>query len=319
MDKRSTVNTELQNSFDGNLVTLAGNNASNLVELPKAEEQIEAQSGTVMNNFNVNVNVTGSPGSSTTVQKTNATQIVNNALASGAKSPEELKKNSSTDSKQSGGTDVSFMEGSSKIQLVENTINSGPSQPILDIRGIEYFSADRPSDYGYSEAPIKSQNNDLKRSYDILHFLTKGGISDHQEMSSVPKTVLNTEFSANLKESNFNYFESSNVNVQQNNKTLHESASQISQENDRKNQNREREREESLNELASRQNKRQENQQEFAEIKDGQDLVGNTITGAKTLNTSGAKDFNNLTSRSTTIDLFIDKMNSPPIWRTVLG
>lgn len=319
MDKRKTVNAELQNSFDGNLVTLAKNDSTNFVELPKAENQNESQSGTVMNNFNVNVNVGSAQSTSPTVQKTNATQIVNNVLSSGVKSADDLKKNYTTSSPQNGGTNVSFMEGENKIQLVENVINSGPTQPILDIRGIEYFSPDKPSDYSYSESPKKSENVNLKRNYDILHFLTKGGLSDYQEMSSVPQTVLNTEFSANLKENNFNYFEKTNVNVQQNNKTLHESASQISQEHERKTQMREKERDQALTELSSKQTKRQENQQEFAEIKDGQSLIGNSLPAAQPLNTSGARNFNNMTSRSTTIDLFIDKMNSPPIWRTVLG
>jgi hypothetical protein len=83
---------------------------------------------------------------------------------------------------------------------------------------------------------------------------------------------------------------------------------------------KEKERDESLNEMARNSTKSQEaNKLEFSEIKDGNNISGNTISPAKPLYSSGVRNFNNISSRSTTIDLFIDKINSPPIWRTVLG
>ena len=83
---------------------------------------------------------------------------------------------------------------------------------------------------------------------------------------------------------------------------------------------REKERDEALVEMSRGQASRKpDSQMEFSEIRDGQVIAGNNLPPVTTLNTSGVRDFTNITSKSTTIDMFIDKMNSPPNWRTVLG
>jgi len=139
-------------------------------------------------------------------------------------------------------------------------------------------------------------------------------------MGMVPSgSVIENEFSENLKEMNFNYYETQNVSVDKSQPKMHDAISAMSQENDRKTAMREKERDESLTEMARNNQKRQNNELEFEEIKDGSVISGNVLSGAKPLYTSGVRDFNNMSSRSTTIPLFIDKMNSPPIWRTVLG
>jgi hypothetical protein len=138
-------------------------------------------------------------------------------------------------------------------------------------------------------------------------------------MSYLPKTVLNTEFDARLKENTINFYESENIKIEQN-QTLYDSAAEISENNERLVQTRERERDEALMVMAKNQTgKPTDGQQEFVEMRDGQIIAGNSIPAATTLNTSGARDFNNITTRSTTIESFVDKMNSPPNWRTVLG
>lgn len=152
----------------------------------------------------------------------------------------------------------------------------------------------------------------------MLHFLTRGAISDH--MGMLPSgSVIENEFTENLKEMNFNYYETQNVSVDKSQPKMHDAISSASQENDRKMAMREKERDESLTEMARNNQRRQNNELEFEEIKDGNNISGNVLSGARPLYTSGVRDFNNMSSRSTTIPLFIDKMNSPPIWRTVLG
>lgn len=323
MDNRNLANQELENAFGGSITAMTRSAPSNFVELPNPEEELNG-SGSVVNNYNVNVNVSGRGGSTSNpaVQSAAARQIVNNILTdSPLMSPNEVKKNSTMDSSPGGDSNVVFLEnGSNKIELIERAINTGPSQPILDIRDVDYFSPEKPSDYSYSQSPAKSKNTNMKISYDILHYLTKAGISDHSEMSSVPKTVLNTEFSANLKETTFNYFENQNIKTEETNNSIHQRTSKASEENQRMLHTREKERDEALVEMSRGQASRKpDSQMEFSEIRDGQVIAGNNLPPVTTLNTSGVRDFTNITSKSTTIDMFIDKMNSPPNWRTVLG
>jgi hypothetical protein len=320
-DNRSIANKELGDAFDGNMVAINSGGSQINENLPQQEEQSENASGVVNYNFNVNVTVNPRGSSSSTRMQENTTnQIVNNALASGTTNPEELKKNSSTDSKPSGESELIFLEsGNDKIKLMEQAVNSGPIQPVLDIRRIDTFLPSVPSDYSYSESQVKSKNIDLKRSYDVLHDLTQGALSNYAEMSYLPKTVLNTEFDARLKENTINFYESENIKIEQN-QTLYDSAAEISENNERLVQTRERERDEALMVMAKNQTgKPTDGQKEFVEMRDGQIIAGNSIPAATTLNTSGARDFNNITTRSTTIESFVDKMNSPPNWRTVLG
>lgn len=323
MDNRNLANEELRNAFDGSITAMTRSAPSNFVELPNPEDAAN-NIGSMVNNYNVNVNVSSRGGSTSNpnIQTSAAKQIVNNILNdSPLMSPDEVKKNSTMDSKPGGDSNVLFLEsGSNRIELIEKAINTGPSQPILDIRDIDYFSPAKPSDYSYSQAPVKSKNTNMKITYDILHYLTKAGISDYSEMSSVPKTVLNTEFSANMKETSFNYFETQNIKTEETNNSIYEKTSKASEENQRMLQNREKERDEALMEMSKgKASRKPDSQLEFSEIRDGQIIAGNNLPPATTLNTSGVRDFNNITSKSTTIDMFIEKMNSPPIWRTVQG
>ena len=320
-ENRDLINSELKNTFDGGLISLANEQPSNFVELPNEEEAKITESGNVVNNFNVNVNVNSKNQNSAPIEKNKATTIVNNILNSeSTKSPENLKKNSSETSNSTGGNNTIILEnGKSAIQLLEQTMNAGPEQPTLDIRQLDYYSPDKPSDYSYSEAPIKSKNLDLKRSYDILHSMTDGALTDHHEMSPLSDTIIHNEFTNQLKESSFNYYESSNIKLDTNQPKIHDQVSEVSEKNDKRLEMREQEKDLALSEMSKNQSKRVDNELEISEIKDGRDISGNVLSGAKVLNTSGARNFNNLSSRSSTIPLFVDKMNSPPIWRTALG
>jgi hypothetical protein len=320
-ENRNLVNNELKDTFDGGLVSIANQQSENFVELPKQEQANEETKGTVVNNFNVNVDVSSASAGAMASQKANATKIVNNILntTNPNATPDEIKKNSTENSNPDGNSNVKVIENEqSPIRLIERSVNTGPDQPILDIRQIDYYSPDKPSDYGYSGAKLKSENVDLKRNYEMLHFLTQNSISEHLQMSP-SASVLQTEFSNNLKEMNFNYFEKENISVDKSKSTMHDSVSSVSRENDRRIALREKERDESLNEMVRNNGRSQNNELEFSEIMNGNDISGNVVSGAKPLYTSGVRDFNNMSSRSTTIPLFIDKMNSPPIWRTVLG
>lgn len=320
-ENRDLINSELKNTFDGSLVSLANEQPSNFVELPKEEEAKNTESGNVVNNFNVNVNVNSKNQNSAPIERNKATTIVNNILNNeSTKSPENLKKNSNETLDSTGGnTKIILENGKSAIQLLEQTMNAGPEQPSLDIRQLDYYSPDKPSDYSYSESPIKSKNLDLKRNYDILHSMTTGALTDHHEMSPLSDTIIHNEFTNDLKERNFNYYESSNIKLDVNQPKVHDQVSDVSEKNDKRIEMREQEKNLALSEMAKNQSKRVDNELEITEIKDGRDISGNVLTGAKVLNTSGARNFNNLSSRSSTIPLFIDKMNSPPIWRTALG
>jgi hypothetical protein len=319
-ENRKLVNSELQNTFDGGLLSVESSQPDNLVELP-SQEEINAQeaSGGVTNNFNVNVNLS-STSTPSLLQRNNATNIVNNVLGNNPpSSPEELKKNYTGDSKQDGDSNVKVVQyENSPLVLLQKSINSGPPQPTLDIRSLDYYSPDAPSDYSYSQSPVKSKNVDLKRSYDMLHTLTQNAISDRMQMS--PNTsVIQNEFSNDLREININYLEKSNIMVDDSKPKMHDAVTDLSKDNEQKMAMREKERDESLTEMARNSTKKQDNELVFSEIKNGNDISGNVISGARTTYASGVRNFNNIGSRSTTIDTFIDKMNSPPIWRTALG
>lgn len=320
-DNRKLANSELENTFDGGLLSIQSNQPDNLVELPPQEETSSTESlGGITNNYNVNVNLSSNGNVPSLLQRNNATTIVNNVLGNNPPgSPDELKKNYQENSNPDGSSNVKVIENEkSPITLIEKVVNSGPSQPVLDIRQLDFYSPDKPSDYSYSEADAKSKNIDLKRSYDMLHIMTKNSISDRLQMSP-NSSVIENEFTQNLKEININYLEKSNVEIDTSKPRLHDEVSSASQDNDRRMAMREKERDESLNEMARNSTKKQNNELEFSEIKDGNNVSGNVISGAKTLYSSGVRDFNNMSSRSTTIPMFIDKMNSPPIWRTELG
>lgn len=320
MDNRKLVNSELKNTFDGGLVSLANDHSSNFVELPNQEQTESQETGNVVNNFSVNVNVNSKGSNSVNIDRSKATNIVNNVLGNNTPTtPDEIKKNSNEVSKPVGDNNIMVLENEkSAIQLINQTENQGPEQPSLDIREIDYSPND-PTDYSYSESPVKSKNMSLKREYDILHSLTSNGLTDHHNMSPIADGMIVNEFNENMKEVNFNYYNSSNVAVDNKQQKPYDKMSEISERNDKRIQMREQERDTALSEMARNQTKRKDNELEYSEIKDGRDLSGGMISGAKVLNTSGVRNFNNMSSRSSTIPLFIDKMNSPPIWRTGLG
>ena len=250
-ENRKLVNSELQNTFDGGLLSVESSQPDNLVELPSQEEMnAQEAAGGVTNNFNVNVNLS-STSTPSLLQRNNATNIVNNVLGNNPpSSPEELKKNYTGDSKQDGDSNVKVVQyENSPLVLLQKSINSGPPQPTLDIRSLDYYSPDAPSDYSYSQSPVKSKNVDLKRSYDMLHTLTQNAISDRMQMS--PNTsVIQNEFSNDLREININYLEKSNIMVDDSKPKMHDAVTDLSKDNEQKMAMREKERDESLTEMA---------------------------------------------------------------------
>jgi len=324
MDNRDLVNQELKNNFDGGILSLAPNAPDNHVELPKSEENQVSESGSTINNYNMSVNINSASGGSRTADNVKANNIIQNVLnVDRPSSPEDLKKNLNIDSSKSGNDTfkMNFSDGELEPLNIRNDfMNSGPSAPSAEIRDIQFFTAGEATDYGYSSAKIKTENIELNRTYNTTHQYTDQAIRNNAILSTTPNSVFNNDFNENYENTNINLFEQSNLKVDTTKNNGHEEVSKMSEELQRKTQVREKERDDALTTMALNQRKRGGDEQDIMDIQSvNEPPQMQMLSGADTLSNSGVRSFNNMTGRSSTIGTFIEKMNSPPIWRTVLG
>jgi predicted ATPase len=139
-------------------------------------------------------------------------------------------------------------------------------------------------------------------------------------MTVLPNSAVQNSFAKDEMESTIDFFEASTVRVDSQPTNRYDQLDKVIQESEKRDTNRAKEKEETLNEMAHDKKKKVNMSAEMEDMKDANaPTQAEMLSGANKQPDSGPRDFINMTTRSNTIGSFVEKMNSPPIWRTVLG
>jgi len=325
-DKREIANQELKNEFDSNLFYLNKNDSSNFVELSAPEATDELSGTSTTNNYNVNVNINGTSESKTSNPTQNARTIVNNVLRSDTiATSDELKKNSNPLFAKTGEDNHNIpklldKDSESKMEILHKAIDRGSPAPSLDMRRLDFVTADTPSEYNYSESPLKARDTTIQKNLGILHDISANSIHNYTNMTVLPNSAVQNSFAKDEMESTIDFFEASTVRVDSQPTNRYDQLDKVIQESEKRDINRAKEKEETLHEMADDKKKKVNMGAEMEDMKDANaPTQAEMLSGANKQPDSGPRDFINMTTRSNTIGSFVEKMNSPPIWRTVLG
>jgi len=323
-DKRALANQELSDTFGGGILSLSPEEPKNFVELqPQEEKDISNTTPSMLNNFNVNVNINGSSNNNTTIIEKTASEAVKKALPTTAETPEEIKKNLSVPSTEKFDLSLKNLVESDYSDIMYpgftptfNPSNYGISVPSLNYSGVDMFELPEMSTYEYSNADIKENNPNVQRTFGILkniihHSLTTQEITNLSPSSMIDQSSYVQEIMGERR-----YFNTERINVQNNQITNMDAVNELTKEKQKQENLREEQTNKMLKEI-TKNSKRN--------IEENIDNQGGTSiqekNGAPINNSPQKRDraMSHLNPTPTTIDMFFAKMNSPPSWRTTWG
>jgi hypothetical protein len=317
-DKRTIANQELQNELDGSFRFYAPPEQENFVELP-VQEKIEESKPETVNNFNVSVSVNGKTEPKTTV----VNQAVQNALPNTTELPEDVKKNSPVISSENSNEEkyVEQLRGivgedAGMIEQHNDVVGSIDSIPVLDMTQLTQFETPEYGEYTYSVSDMKQNNPSVKRDYEVLQNIISHSISSQEPMVVSPDSAIDASLVIDQINENRQYYQIENLEVQNNVNNNLEMANQ-------KVRSQQSNQPQSAHELERQlQNIKTSSLQEIEEADNIEARSQSRPDGAGAPPRSAQKNpqtSKNIKSSSSSIDKFINKMNSPPVWRAVLG
>lgn len=320
-DKRTLANQELGDTFGTGVLALKPEDAQNFVELPRPDDATQAQSGTVTNNFNVNVNVDGK-------SQENPRQVVSTAfkkaLNSQPKSPEELKKNSAGSSPLSFQgildnikTFLNLSSESEEPNYFEIPESIGPTIPAFELAALDVFDTGDMSKYEYSTSSLKEDNSKIKMSHSILKNIVYHSLEEQNDIQISPQTSIDNSMVVNEIAGARHFSTITELNVEKNNNQTIQTVNELAKQKEKQDRMMTIDNNRAIQTLAKR--------KELDSNKVDEDIIEATTIGSK----SGAGAPNYFTEKNTqlrhlnpvdsTISMFSEEMNSPPWWRTVLG
>jgi hypothetical protein len=322
-DKRQLANDELKPTMDGGILALSPVSSENYVELPPTAPIESEQVGTVVNNFNVNLNVSGKTNS--TVRE--VTNTLQNALPAVSQSP-DVKKNSteisapnsievepsrvSTELKALTNSEEAIPDNLEIFQLAEEGIDPTPA---LDLAGLDIFDVPDYAKYEYSISNTKEQDPKLKQSYEILKNVTEHSISSQSEpLNTSPYSSIDASMYVDQFNTNKSY-SIQNLQVENSFNSPVENANEAVRRRDRMETAQSVQTERTVNQI---QRDAQSTNQELGDIEEAT-LVSSKSGLTPPSTPKLARTTKNINSTPSTISMFTNKMSSPPIWRTALG
>lgn len=314
-DKRQLANEQLQETLDSGILSLAGPQPQNFVELPESSQAaVSAEGGNVTNNFNVSVNVNG--GSSKSIQSATSSAI-QNAIPNMSGSADEIKKNSSLDflgnsEEESNFLDVNYGE------VPDLGVSNASDMLYLNLTE---FQTPEVAHYTYSTSTMKENNNKINNEYEVLKNVIYSSTENQNITNVSPYSATDASFYID-QSMDTNRIETINrltVDGGDNYEMMQETSKR-----------RDRLQQQNMTEL----NKTLRNVQDISNLNESEidDVQEATTIGRKYgAGVAGASPFQNQSMVSkppehintaaplNDIPTFIEKMNRPPIWRSVLG
>lgn len=319
-DKRKIANEELHETLNSGILSFAATPSQNFVELPETSRDENAlQGGSVTNNYNVNVNMSGG-GDARSIQQA-ANSAMQNALPNLTGSPDEVKKNSSIDFQSNFEKDPGIFNN--LIQVYDQESKS-PSDMVFS--KLAEFENPEVSHYSYSTSTHKQNNAKINNQYEVLKNVIYSSSDKQNTLNVSPYNATDTSFYID-RTINGNSTETiTQLSIENNNqlsidKTSTNTNIEVLRELSR---TRERTQDKEMKQL----NKTVRNVQDISdlnenEIDDIQEATSITPKdGAGPTNSQSLSESNSPNHFNASLNdppTFIDKMNRPPIWRSVLG
>lgn len=349
MDNRELANSELSKVLDSGVVSIRNTKLNSINELPPSETlDPDTSSGNSINNYNVVVNVSGN--TNTQKPQTESKNIVNNILRTNTiESPQDIKKNYKETLLENSNLipdnftiknknvnvnsyPASFNynnmmlednelftnnDFSSKLQIIKDISNSANRESMENL-GADVSSVNENSitNYSYSTADVKNKNNSLNIAFESINNIIQHSLGINGKIGG---SILTNELNVDKKAEELNIYKNTIEVKNQSITTLEEMDDKI-REMDRSEKIRTKMMERSVLQMA------ESNNREESEHIDLTNQMEDTIPLSKedyspTPNKEILdRDISHINS-DTDYDYgnFINKMNSPPIWRTVLG
>lgn len=332
LDKRQIANVELEETLNSGILSFVEPQSQSFAELPDAPQtENDASNGNVVNNFNVSVNVNGG-GDSRTIQNITTTSL-QNALPNMNESSNEIKKNSSIDFQGIYGQDSNALNITQEPDILNNlySIYQSNDQSPSDLiySNISHFQKAEISHYSYSESSLKTDNQNTKNQYEVLkniiYYPSQGDDynekmpSDYSITTDVsnisPQTnnynIQNTSSYGGYALQNFN-----NLNIENTSNSNIEAIMELSRKKDRvqaqelQNVNKTVRNIEDLGKL---------NQNEMDDVTEATTVERKYGAGPSVNRSHDGRKASHINSPLNNTPKFIEKMNRPPIWRSVLG
>lgn len=321
-DKRKLANQELEDTFGVGVLALKPEEPQNFVELPKLEDAAAAQSGNVTNNFNVNVNVSGKD--QTTVKQV-ASNAVQKALPTGAETPETVKKNSpasspGSSSKNSGKNNPvlnNLKEQEEEQEYIEIPQSIGPTVPALELAGLGMFDTGDRTDYEYSTSRLKEENPAAKMAYAILKNVVQHSLQNQSSIEISPQSVIDQSVIVQEIAGARQYSTVENLTIQNNTNSTIQTVNELARQRERQDRMMTEESNRAIQTMA-KDRRRQESQQDD-DVREATTLVRKDGAGAAPTNSQKIRQMPHLNPSPSTIEMFNEQMNSPPLWRTIWG
>lgn len=322
-DKRQLANEELGETFGLGVLALKPEEPKNFVELPKPEDISQGQSGTVMNNFNVNVNVSGK---SNTDAKRVASEAIKQALPTTNEKPEEVKKNSqksSTTNSRGNSRDEPVLKNYSKEEedkkapFIDISESIAPTIAALDLAGLGMFITGDMTEYEYSSSRHKEENAQAKRAYSILKNLIHNSLQYQNTIEISPQSAI--EHSTVMQEiAGQRHFETVNyLNVEKNINENYSTVNNLAAQKERQDRMMTIDNNRAIQTMA--QNRQERPSREQKDIQEATTIVTKGGAGAPQIHSQAPRKLQHLNPTPSTIGAFTSEMNSPPWWRTILG
>lgn len=294
--KREIANEELNQTLGAGVVSIAPQPIPNYYELHK-EEHGRPGVGTI-NNFNT-----------TNVTVNSAGKVLPTTTAT----PDQIKKNSVqqlpnlTDEKSPNHFE----------RMKETYVQQSPT-PMLQLAGLGNLQSSDMSEYTYSDSPMKQSNGKFAKQLEILKNITKQSITNQQIQVATPYSYHDNSTMVNQTMDGRQEYNIENLSISNNVNNSMEIVNELARQREKSERRRTETMERAVNQA--------EQSQVPKEIADEDDIEASSMqpkdgAGSSPLANRNLKPrhISNLNPTKGTIDIFIDKMNSPPIWRTVLG
>ena len=318
-DKRKIANLELKDYVSLNVLPTTSE-SSNYVELPKEESSNYVESGGNSNNINVNINIDGNQ--SPQMNQVNETKtIVNNVLQT-TTNPADIKKNSSQDSQVSGEKVLGDREYLQTVYREYDDVGYSiipemmSQSATIGSLGSDEFNNTEVSKFQYSD--IRKENKSFIKNLNIVRNITNTVLADlnrvtYSSQNAIKMSIANVT-NVTQQYSSKRSLEVSNErsNIDGNEKNIREAARKREMEIKRI--------DEVLLQLKKNKDTNDgEDDKTENEMKEGSIFLPDMFSSANQSFVQKNKLSSLNDSGDSTIGIFVNKMNNPPNWRTVLG
>ena len=329
-DKRKIANEELAETINSGVLSFITPSPPEFSNLPEMPQPMIAESGqSISNNFNINVNVSGNQN--TSAINSAASSAIRNALPTLTGSTEEIKKNSSEVLRETSSQILKETEKETYREVLREIISptndytnntnveifeNNSSVPILGMVGIGMPEMPDLANDVKSESIFNSNNTEVQNFQMLKNILNSTNIEVSDAENIYPYTSFDTSLYVDSGGDTTNYQNINNLTVHQNTDNNLESANTLSRQS-----NYSIRHEELANKAETDfQNLRKMNDLGYEDKKEATPMsnigLGNDSVTAKLDIPRKPSHVNGPLYEH---PMFINQMNRPPVWRSVLG